>query len=142
MRTVNLFLTEDGVLKLGYYGLTTQIECYSIKKRDCEGVRSLAPEVFEGEYEMKSDVWSLGVALIEMIGEIPYAEYKNDQLPITDEYGELPHDYCDIKSGELADFLEMCFEKTDIWNGTDRWGVNELMNVSVMGWRLMSSIHL
>ena len=142
MRPVNLFLTEDGVLKLGYYGLTTQIECYSIKKRDWDGVRSFAPEVFEGEYEMKSDVWSFGIALIEMIGEIPYTGYRNDQLPITDEYGELPHDYCDIKSGELADFLEMCFEKTDIWNGMDRWGVNELMNVSVMGWRMMSSIHL
>ena len=29
---MNLFLTEDGVLKLGYYGLITQAECYSIKK--------------------------------------------------------------------------------------------------------------
>ena len=27
---MNLFLTEDGVLKLGYYGLTTQAECYSL----------------------------------------------------------------------------------------------------------------
>ena len=57
---MNLFLTEEGVLKLGYYGLTTQSECYSIKKRDCEGLRSFAPEVFKGEYEIDSDVWSLG----------------------------------------------------------------------------------
>ena len=64
---MNLFLTEDGVLKLGYYGLTTQSECYSIKKMGCEGVRSFAPEVFRVKYEMKSDVWSFGIALIELI---------------------------------------------------------------------------
>ncbi|KAM7455862.1 hypothetical protein BLSTO_03386 [Blastocystis sp. subtype 1] len=55
VRPVNLFLTEDGVVKLGYYGLTTQAECYSIKGMNCEGIRSFAYEVFEGEYEMKSD---------------------------------------------------------------------------------------
>ena len=53
MRPVNLFLTEDGVLKVGYYGLTTQVDCYFIKEEDCDGVRSFAPEVFDIDYEMK-----------------------------------------------------------------------------------------
>ena len=69
---MNLFLTEDGVLKLGYYGLTTQAECYSIKKMDCDGIRSFAPEVFRGEYEMKSDVWSFGACLFELARVEPY----------------------------------------------------------------------
>ena len=47
---MNLFLTEDGVLKLGYYGLITQAECYSIKRKDCKGIRSFAPEVFRNAY--------------------------------------------------------------------------------------------
>ncbi|KAM7455485.1 hypothetical protein BLSTO_03759 [Blastocystis sp. subtype 1] len=55
VRPVNLFLTEDGVLKLGYYGLFTQAECYDIKGTNCDGIRSFAPEVFRGEYGMKSD---------------------------------------------------------------------------------------
>ena len=29
---MNLFLTEDGVLELGTYGLITQAECYSMKE--------------------------------------------------------------------------------------------------------------
>ena len=62
MRPVNLFLSEDGVLKLGYYGLTTQAECYSIRKTGYEGIPSFAPEVFNGDHEMKSDVWSLGTS--------------------------------------------------------------------------------
>ena len=68
---MNLFLTEDGVLKLGYYGLFTQAECYDIKGTNCDGIRSFAPEVFKGEYEMKSDVcglWVLFCFLYEFFG--------------------------------------------------------------------------
>ena len=137
MRPVNLFLTEDGVLKLGYYGLTTQAECYSIKGVDCEGLRSFAPEVFKGEYEMKSDVWSLGTALLEMMGIIPYCEYDDDLPTMNDDF-DYPFDVDDIESEELADFLEKCFE-TEV---DEEWSVNELLNVSGMGCRMMSSIHL
>ena len=124
---MNLFLTEDGVLKLGYYGLTTQAECYSIKEMDCDGIRSFAPEVFRGGYEMKSDVWSLGIALIEMMGITPYVEYETDELPTKNGDFESPFYVYDIKSSELADFLKKYFQKYD------RSSVNELLNVSVMG---------
>ena len=125
---MNLFLTEDGVLKLGYYGLTTQAECYSIRKTDCEGVRSFAPEVFKGEYGMKSDVWSFGIALIELMGMTPYYWRNSDRLPTMNGRFELPYKRDTIKSSELADFLKKCFEE----GVNTRWSVNELMNVSVM----------
>ena len=137
MRPVNLFLTESGVLKMGYYGLTTQTECYSIKGIDCEGVRSFGPEVFKGEYEMKSDVWSLGIALIELMGIRPYNWRDNDRLPIMNGDLWLPFRENAIKSSGLADFLKKCFQRV-----SERWSVSELMNVSVMGGRMMSSIHL
>ena len=128
MRPVNLFLTEDGVLKLGYYGLTTQTECNIIKETNCNGVRSFAPEVFEGVYEMKSDVWSLGIALVELMGIIPYSWRNNDDLPTMNGRFQLPFRENTIKSSELADFLKKCFEE----RVSERWGVNELMNVSVI----------
>ena len=126
---MNLFLTEDGVLKLGYYGLTTQAECYFIKETDCEGVRSFAPEVFRGEYEMKSDVWSFGVTLIEMMGITKRSSYDSDELLQSIMLSVLPFDERDINSAQLADFLEECFEE----RVSERWSVNELLNVSVMG---------
>ena len=129
MRPVNLFLTEDGVLKLGYYGLTTQAECYSIKGTNCDGVRSFAPEVFKGEYEMKSDVWSFGIALIEMMGIKPYHQYKNNRLPTANGDFEFPFKDNAIKSAELVDFLKKCFVK----EVGERRSVNELMDVSRMG---------
>ena len=129
MRPVNLFLTEDGVLKLGYYGLTTQAECYSIKETDCDGVRSFAPEVFEGEYEMKSDVWSLGTALLEVMGIRPYFWCDDDYLPTMDDGFRLPFHDEDIESAILTDYLKKCFEE----RVSERSSVNELLNVSVMG---------
>ena len=138
MRPVNLFLTEDGVLKMGYYGLTTQAECYSIRRTDCDGVRSFAPEVFEGVYEMKSDVWSFGIALMELMGITPYFLYKYNRLPRKNSalWSLLKTD--DIQSSQLVRFLKRCF----VERVSERWSVNELLNVSVMGWRMMSSIHL
>ena len=129
MRPVNLFLTEDGVLKLGTYGLTTQSECYFIKRKDCDGVRSFAPEVFRGKYEMKSDVWSFGIALLELMGITSYVKYQTDDLPTMNGFLKPPFKADTIKSSELADFLKKCFEE----RVSKRWGVNELMNVCVMG---------
>ena len=126
MRPVNLFLTEDGVLKLGYYGLTTQAECYSIKGTNCDGIRSFAPEVFRGKYGMKSDVWSFGIVLLEMMGITPYYGYETDELPTKNGYLRLPFDKNAIESEELLDFLKKCFLKKE------RWSVNELMDVSVL----------
>ena len=128
MRPVNLFLTEDGVLKLGYYGLTTQAECYSIKRKDCKGIRSFAPEVFKGGYGMKSDVWSLGTVLVELMGIIPYSWCDDDSLPTMNDDYEPPFKRNTIKSSELVDFLKKCFEE----RVSERWCVNELMDVSVM----------
>ena len=128
MRPVNLFLTEDGVLKLGYYGLTTQAECYSIRKTEYDGVRSFAPEVFRGKYGMHSDVWSLGIALLELMGIRPYYWRDNDHLPTMNGRFELPFKGDTIKSSELADFMNKCFQRVD-----GRWSVSDLMNVSVMG---------
>ena len=126
MRPVNLFLTEDCVVKLGYYGLTTQAECYSIKGTNCDGIRSFAPEVFRGKYGMKSDVWSFGIVLLKMMGMTPYYGYETDELPTKNGYLRLPFDKNAIESEELLDFLKKCFLKKE------RWSVNELMNVSVL----------
>ena len=126
---MNLLLTEDGVLKMGTYGLTTQAECYSIKRKDCEGVRSFAPEVFEGVYGMESDVWSFGTALLELMGIRPYCRYKNNSLPTMNGCFGLPFNIDTIKSSQLDVFLKKCFAVRFL----EEWGVSDLMDVSVMG---------
>ena len=135
---MNLFLTEDGVVKLGYYGLTTLSECYGIKIMNHDGFRRFAPEVSRRQYEVMSDLWYLGVALVEMMGVSPCVESKLRGLPYYSGSVELPFDNDAIESSDLVDFLHHCFAV----RSSEEWGVNELMDVSVMGWRMMSSIHL
>ena len=133
---MNLFLTEGGVLKLGYYGLTTQRELYYNKESDWVGVRTFAPEAKRGKYEMKSGVWSLGMALIEMMGIIPYAE-PDQGIDKVNGSVRLPFNSLTIKSDELLSFLLGCFQWVN-----ERRSVKELMNVSVLRWRMMSRNHL
>ena len=115
------------MLKLGYYGLTTQEECYSIKGEDCEEARWFAPEVEKGEYEMKSDVWSLGIALTIMTGTTPCACYVVDILPRRKGRYVLRFDKDASVPKELVDFLQKCIQMKE-----DRSSVNELMDVSGM----------
>ena len=130
---MNLFLTEDGVLKLGYYGLTTQTECYSIKRKNCDGIRCFAPDVFKGWYKTSSDVWSLGVVLVIMMGETPYPKYRKNRIPPMDGYGILAYYNTDIKPTVFIDFIDECFGLAcSVWEVDERWSVNELMSVSVI----------
>ena len=123
---MNLFLTEDGVLKLGYYGLTTQAEYYSIKGMNCEGIRSFTYEMSKGGYEMKNDVWSLGIALIELAeGKNPYS--ANESIAAM-EAMLLPAPTLSSSkwSAAFVDFVNKCLTK-DVF---ERWSVGELMSVS------------
>ena len=125
MRPANLFLSEPGVVKLGYYGLLSE-ECYSKEKMKVERVGYCAPEVFEGGYGMKSDVWSLGVLLFEaMTGVFPYSDHCEEAIPQATDPFDILADF-GIHSRELLDFLEKCLVK-DV---NERSSVSELMDVS------------
>ena len=125
---MNLFLTESGTVKLCCYGLITQSECYSKKRTNCKGIRSFSPEVINGGYDMKSDVWSLGSSLIQMARINPYADCSNSHILKAMDDDKLPFEECEIESKEFIDFLHKCFEE-DV---EERWSADQLMNVSVI----------
>ena len=67
MHPDNLLIAESGVIKLGDFGLATPLEhSCSLRDTDHAASRYMAPEVREGKAELKSDVWSLGISLVEM----------------------------------------------------------------------------
>ena len=46
----------------------------------------MAPEVFDGEMELKSDIWSLGVSLVELAeGKNPYLGLSTNQVRFTEQ---------------------------------------------------------
>ena len=126
MRPANLFLSEPGVVKLGYYGLLSE-ECYSRDKMRVEGIGYYAPEVFEDGYGVKSDVWSLGVLLFKaMTGVFPYSGHCEEVIPKATDPLDILAGF-GIHSRELLDFLQKCLVK-DV---NERSSVSELMDVSV-----------
>ena len=68
IKPTNLFLSERGVIRVGDYGLSAQLDLHGC-------VQYMAPEVFENRMRMASDVWSLGISAIELAeGKQPFEE--------------------------------------------------------------------
>ena len=72
-------ISEKGVIKIGDFGLADQLNSSaSISSGACGTFMYLAPEVFDDQACLKSDVWSLGISLIELAeGKNPYASMKS-----------------------------------------------------------------
>ena len=89
---------------------------------------------------MKSDVWSFGIALLEMLGITPFVKYGANCLPIMEGAFSFPVHSRVHDSEELTDFVDECFidlmhERGDtvVLNQEIRWSVKRLLNVGVMG---------
>lgn len=111
------------MVKLGSFGLDIQQRhVSSAKNADCGTFLYMAPEVYEGAAVLKSDVWSLGVSIIEMAeGKNPYASCAVKEAVCN---GAVPS--LSSGSSDLVDFVSKCLVK-DVH---DRCSVEELMEVS------------
>ena len=65
----NIFISADGILKLGDFGISREIESTNAKLKTAAGTPYfMAPEVLKGiPYDSKADMWSVGVILYELI---------------------------------------------------------------------------
>jgi len=73
----NIFISSNGVLKIGDFVLSEQISKASANKTSTIGIPYwTAPEILRGSpYTNKVDVWSMGITAIEMVeGLPPYAD--------------------------------------------------------------------
>eukprot|EP00331_Platyophrya_macrostoma_P021053 CAMPEP_0176468890 /NCGR_PEP_ID=MMETSP0127-20121128/39413_1 /TAXON_ID=938130 /ORGANISM="Platyophrya macrostoma, Strain WH" /LENGTH=665 /DNA_ID=CAMNT_0017862647 /DNA_START=178 /DNA_END=2175 /DNA_ORIENTATION=+ len=117
----NVLVSNDGVIKLADFGCSKSIDDVCSKTHGCQTMVGtpywMAPEVIKcdaGGYGMKSDIWSVGCTVVEMItGKPPWPEcnsmwaavYKianSNGLPT-----EIPKDLDPL----LMNFLERCFER-------------------------------
>ena len=104
---------------------------HSCSKRDTQCGTSLymAPEVYDGQTVLKSDVWSLGITLMELAeGKNPFADCTSAQVMKTVYLGDPPSLSGEKWSSEFVDFVGKCLVK-DV---EERWDAGELMNVRVV----------
>lgn len=117
------------MIKLGDFGLATQLD-HSNSKRVTESgtIWYVPPESYGGQTELKSDVWALGISLIELAeGRNPYAGFSSLMTMKKVCYGESPSLTSGVWSVGFMDFVNQCLKK----NVSERRSVKELMSVSV-----------
>ena len=123
----NLFLSESGVIKMGDYGVAAQLKHPYFMGNNRHGTSwYTAPEEYVGRTELKSDVWSLGITLIELAeGKNPYRLYTALQVMRLVCDGQPPSLSSSEWSAEFVDFVNKCLVK-DV---EERWSVEQLMEV-------------
>lgn len=111
----NIFLTHDGSLKLGDFGLATRsLWCYE----SCVGSdRYMAPEQYDpagnGYSPAMADIWSIGVCLLNVLfarnpfvtpteSDILFADYRRDRQSLFDIFPSMSQDTFEILSIAMA----------------------------------------
>ena len=118
------------MIKLGDFGLAVQLE-HSCSKRNtlCGTSWYVAPEVYEEEACLKSDVWALGISIIEMAeGRNPFAGMTSAKIMNLVLNKSPPSLSSSGWSSDLVDFVSACLVK-DV---KKRASVNDLLEVSVV----------
>ena len=89
----------------------------------------MGPEVYDGGTCLKSDVWSLGISIIEMAeNKNPYADCSSLQVMKKVCFEEPPSLTSPGWSSDMVDFVKRCLVK-DV---NERASVNELKKVSMV----------
>ena len=110
-------------MKLGNYGLVP----VRYLNADIVPMENSAPEVLESGRELKSDVWSLGLALFHLgEKEKPFMDFVWDMDKGWLCDNDPPSLSSEKWSAECVDFVGKCLVK-DV---NERWGVKQLMEVS------------
>ena len=115
------------MVKLGDFGLAVQLE-HSCSKRNtvCGTSLFMAPEVYKEGACLESDVWSLGISVIEMAeARNPFADCNSYQ--VMNRVMNMPPPSLSSSgwSSDLVDFVSVCLVK----EVEKRASVEELMEV-------------
>ena len=73
----------------------------------------MAPEIKEGKYTFKADIYSLGLTIVQFITmEKPFKEYnRKKSLYLAKKRGEYPLAYNQIKNEEIKKFISLCLKE-------------------------------
>ena len=118
------------MIKLGHFGLAVELGSSYVHLNEYDGSQQyMAPEVYDGELDLKSDVWSLGITLIEMAQRNnPFAGSSPDLIEYM-IFNAPPPSLCMlIWSSDIVDFVSKCL----VSDVKERWSVNQLLNVSLL----------
>ena len=114
----NIFINgNSGQIKIGDLGLAKTVDANiapSERTATCVGTPEyMAPELYDGAYDTKVDIWSFGLCVLELLThEFPYEECKNmAQIFRKVHAGQPPAGLDKLSDGETRDFVEACIRR-------------------------------
>ncbi|KAL1489133.1 hypothetical protein ABEB36_014076 [Hypothenemus hampei] len=127
----NILINRQGEVKMCDFGISGYLVDSVAKTIDAGCKPYMAPERIDpkgnpSQYDIRSDVWSLGISLIELAtGEFPYPKWGTpfEQLKqvVAGDAPRLPAD--GNFSPEFNGFIEKCLQK----EYSDRWNYSQLL---------------
>jgi len=119
----NILLDKTGAIKLCDFGISGQLVDSIAKTRDAGCRPYMAPERIDPQrakgYDVRSDVWSLGITLIELAtGKFPYPKWNSVFEQLTQVvHGDPPQltndNHRTIFTIEFINFVNLCLMKDE-----------------------------
>ena len=123
----NIFINKNtGEVKIGDLGLSIILKDTEYAEQFCGTIEYCSPEVYQKKYGVKSDIYSFGMSMIEMItGEKPYSECKGQILAVCNKVKNkiLPICLNKIKNEKVIEFIKKYLKPEE-----ERPSADELLN--------------
>ena len=127
----NIFINKNtGEVKIGDLGLSIILKDTEYADQFCGTIEYCSPEVYQKKYGVKSDIYSLGMSIIEMItGEKPYSECKGQILVVCNKVRNkiMPNCFNKIKNEKVIEFINKCLKPEE-----ERPSADELLHDSFL----------
>ncbi|KAL8625838.1 Dual specificity mitogen-activated protein kinase kinase 7 [Nucella lapillus] len=114
----NMLLDVNGTVKLCDFGISGRLVDSKAKTRSAGCAAYMAPERIDPpdpsrpDYDIRADVWSLGISLVELAtGEFPYKNCRTDFEVLTKVLQEEPPQLAKHFSDDLRSFVKDCLTK-------------------------------